>query len=54
MCFKVDEKKAAVYLPLLPVSFVEELQTRGFTLIPIPESEFDSMAPNILAIKPGG
>lgn len=49
----MDEKKAAVYLPLLPVSFVEHLQANGFTLIPIPEKEFDSMGPNILALRPG-
>jgi N-dimethylarginine dimethylaminohydrolase len=49
----VDEKTALVYSPLLPVWFVNYLHTAGFTLIEVPESEFYTMGPNVLAIQPG-
>lgn len=48
----VDEKIAVVYKPLMAVSFVQELEKRGFSLIEIPEHEFLTMGPNILALKP--
>lgn len=49
----VDEKVAVVYKPLMPITFIQDLQVRGFTLIDVPEEEFLTMGPNILAIKPG-
>lgn len=48
----VDERLAVVYLPLLPVPFVQELERRGFTLIEVPEAEFATMGPNVLAVAP--
>jgi N-dimethylarginine dimethylaminohydrolase len=48
----VDRKKALVFLKYLPVSFVELLKDKGFTLIEVPENEFSTMGPNVLAIKP--
>lgn len=48
----VDHKKALVYLNYLPVSFVELLKHKGFTLIDVPANEFSSMGSNVLAIKP--
>jgi len=48
----VDHKKALVYLNYLPVSFVELLKNKGFALIEVPTKEFNSMGPNVLAIKP--
>lgn len=48
----VDERLAVVYLPLLPVPFVQELERRGFTLVEVPESEFATMGPNVLAVGP--
>lgn len=48
----VDERLAVVYLPLLPVPFVQELQRRAFTLVEVPEAEFATMGPNVLAVAP--
>jgi N-dimethylarginine dimethylaminohydrolase len=48
----VDEKKAVVYLPLLPVFFVEFLKKEGFLLIEVPTEEFNSMGPNVLCLRP--
>jgi len=47
----VDTRTAAVYMPLLTVSLVEQLTARGYKLLQIPESE-KAFGPNILAIKP--
>ncbi len=49
----VDERLAVVYAPLLAVPFWLELQRRGFRLIEVPETEFATMAPNVLALSPG-
>ncbi len=48
----VDERLAVVYLPLLPVVFVEVLMERGFTLVEVPEAEFATMGTNVLAVGP--
>jgi N-dimethylarginine dimethylaminohydrolase len=48
----LDHDLAAVYLPLLPVPFVELLAGRGIELVEVPDEEFPTMAPNILAIAP--
>jgi len=49
----VDERLAVVYPPLLAVPFWQELQERGFRLIEVPEGEFATMGPNVLALAPG-
>lgn len=49
----VDQKKAVIYSPLMPIHFRDELIKRGFELIEVPESEFESMACNVFAIAPG-
>ena len=49
----VDVRTAVVHLPLMPVAFYEFLLERDFYLIEVPEAEFESMGPNILAISPG-
>jgi N-dimethylarginine dimethylaminohydrolase len=49
----VDDHLAVVYVPLLAVPFWQELQRRGFRLLEVPESEFATMAPNVLALSPG-
>ena len=41
-----------VYPPLLSVPFWIELQKRGFRVIEVPEQEFPTMAPNVLALAP--
>jgi N-dimethylarginine dimethylaminohydrolase len=48
----VDYCTAVVYPPLMAVPFWQELQRRGFTLIDIPEEEFLTMGPNVLALAP--
>lgn len=48
----LDRDLAVVYLPLLPVPFVQLLGERGFRLVEVPEGEFPSMGPNVLALGP--
>ncbi len=48
----VDDKLAVVYLPLMPVQLVEDLQDRGWRFIEVPDEEFESMACNVLAVGP--
>lgn len=48
----VDKDLAVVYSPLMPVSFRELLITRGFTLVEVPDEEFESMGCNVLATSP--
>jgi N-dimethylarginine dimethylaminohydrolase len=43
---------AVVYLPLMPVRLAELLQERGMRLIEVPNEEFESMGPNVLALAP--
>ena len=48
----VADNIAVVYSPLLPIVFRNELMARGFELVEVPESEFDSMGCNVLALAP--
>lgn len=48
----VDHDLAVVYSRLLPVPFREWLLRRGIQLLDIPDSEFETMACNILAVSP--
>jgi N-dimethylarginine dimethylaminohydrolase len=48
----VDSNLAVVYSPLIPIVFRNELIARGFTLVEVPEAEFDSMGCNVLALAP--
>ena len=48
----VDKNKAVVYSPLMPVRFREELLSRDYDLIEVPENEFESMGCNVLAVSP--
>jgi dimethylargininase len=43
---------AVVYLPLLPVRLVELLRERGVELIEVPDEEFPTQGPNVLALAP--
>jgi len=49
----VDHRMALVYLPLLPVPFWQYLKGRGFRLVEVPDEEFETMGPNVLALGPG-
>ncbi len=48
----VDHDLAVVYSPLMPIAFRTELLVRGYSLIEVPDEEFDSMGCNVLAIAP--
>jgi len=48
----LDRALALVYSPLLPVPFRDALVERGITLVEVPESEFESMGCNVLAVAP--
>lgn len=45
----VDKQVAVVYSPLMPIVFRNDLLQRGFTLVEVPEPEFDSMGCNVLS-----
>ncbi len=49
----VDHDKALVYSPLMPAVLRQMLLARGYELIEVPESEFETMACNVLALAPG-
>lgn len=48
----VDKNLAVVYSPLMPISFRNGLIDHGFSLVEVPDSEWDSMGCNVLAIAP--
>ena len=48
----LDRDLAVVSLPLMPVHLYELLRERGVELIEIAEGEWDSLAPNVLALGP--
>jgi len=48
----IDHDLAVVYPPLLPVPFWHLLQERGFQLVAVPDEEFPTMGPNVLAVAP--
>jgi N-dimethylarginine dimethylaminohydrolase len=43
---------ALVYSPLLPVPFREALLDGGFSLVEVPDEEFESLGGNVLAVAP--
>lgn len=48
----VDKDLAVVYSPLMPIHFRNELIRRGYDFVEVPDSEFDSMGCNVLAVAP--
>jgi len=48
----LDVDLAVVYLPLMPVRLLELLQERGLGFVEVPEEEFETMGPNVLALAP--
>ena len=48
----VDDDLAVIYPALLPVRFWRELEQRGFGLVEVPDAEFATMGPNVLALEP--
>ena len=43
---------ALVYLPLMPARLVELLEERDIATVEVPDDEFESMGPNVLALAP--
>lgn len=48
----IDDDLAVIYPRLFPIPFSEQLKERGFEFVEVPDAEFDTMAPNVLAVKP--
>jgi N-dimethylarginine dimethylaminohydrolase len=48
----VDRDMAVVYSPLMPIAFRNDLKTRGFKFVEVPDDEFESMGCNVLAVAP--
>ncbi|MEZ0235086.1 MAG: arginine deiminase family protein [Actinomycetota bacterium] len=48
----LDHDLAVVYLPMMPVRLVELLRERGIGLVEVPDEEFDTQGPNVLALAP--
>jgi N-dimethylarginine dimethylaminohydrolase len=48
----VDRDLAVVYSPLMSVAFRDALCARGIAFVEVPESEFASQGPNVLALAP--
>jgi dimethylargininase len=48
----LDGDLAVAYLPLMPVRLVELLKHSGVQLIEVPDEEFETMGPNVLALAP--
>jgi N-dimethylarginine dimethylaminohydrolase len=48
----IDRDLALVYSPLMPIRFRDWLIGRAIKLVEVPQSEFDSMGCNVLAIAP--
>ncbi|MCX7624577.1 MAG: arginine deiminase family protein [Thermomicrobium sp.] len=48
----VDRDLVVAYLPLLPVRLVELLEARGMRILPVPDEEFPTQGPNVLALAP--
>ena len=49
----VDHYLVVIYEPLMPVPFWQYLSNRGFRFVRVPDEEFETMAPNVLALAPG-
>jgi len=48
----VDKDLAVVYSPLIPIPFRELLLAFGFSLVEVPDEEFETMGCNVLALSP--
>jgi dimethylargininase len=48
----LDRDLAVAYLPYMPVRLVQLLEQRGIELVEVPEEEFWTMGPNVLALGP--
>jgi dimethylargininase len=49
----VADDLAVVYRPLAPVPLMEELAARQIRVVPVGPDEYETMATNVLAVRPG-
>ena len=48
----LDHDLAVVFPPMMPVRLLDLLRDRGISLVEVPEEEYDSQGPNVLALAP--
>lgn len=48
----LDRDLVVAFLPLMPARLVELLEERGVRFVEVPEDEFETMGPNVLALGP--
>jgi N-dimethylarginine dimethylaminohydrolase len=48
----LDDDLVVAYPPLMPIRLLELLAERGIAIVEVPEEEFGSMGPNVLALAP--
>jgi N-dimethylarginine dimethylaminohydrolase len=48
----LDDDLVVAYPPLMPIRLLELLAGRGIAMVEVPEEEFGSMGPNVLALAP--
>ena len=48
----LDEDLVVGYVPMMPVRLVQLLERRGIAIIEVPDEEFPTMGPNVLALGP--
>jgi N-dimethylarginine dimethylaminohydrolase len=48
----LDANLAVGYLPMMPVRLLELLRDRGIQVVEVPDEEFPTMGPNVLALGP--
>ncbi len=48
----LDDDLVIAYLPLLPVRLVQLLEDREIRIVEVPDDEFETMGPNVLALAP--
>ena len=49
----IADELAAVFEPLCPIPLLEELDARGVARIQVDEDEWETLACNLLAVRPG-
>ena len=48
----IADDLAVVYKPLTSTLFLQQLEAREIELVEVPETEFETMGPNVLAVSP--
>jgi N-dimethylarginine dimethylaminohydrolase len=48
----LDDDLVVGYPPLMPTRLVELLRDRGVSVVEVPDEEFETMGPNVLAFAP--